>query len=147
MQPLISSWVANEQKWRDAFEASRDSERSAKSIRQTEHPQVTEMLEVWVSKAMAEGLILTGEVIRRKWKQFADIVGVPDDERLKLREGWLTSFKARNGLKNVKRHGEAASVPIDTVEKEQLWIQELIRKEGYKPRDIFNANETSLFYA
>lgn len=105
------------------------------------------MLELWVSKAMADKLLLTGEVLRQKWKTFADLRGVPDDERLNLSEGWLSSFKERNGLKGIKRHGEAASAPPDTVEKEQLRIQELIEKEGYTPRNIFNADETSFFYA
>ena len=120
---------------------------SAKRVRQTQHPEVTEMLDLWVSKAMADKLLLTGDVLRQKWKKFADLAGVPDDERLSLSEGWLSCFKARNGLKDMKRHGEAASAPPDTVEREQLRIQDLIKKEGYKPCDIFNTDESALFYA
>ncbi|KIK73674.1 hypothetical protein PAXRUDRAFT_20606 [Paxillus rubicundulus Ve08.2h10] len=146
-QPLISSWVANEKKWWAMYKGSKESERSAKRVRQMEHPDVTEMLELWVSKAMEDGLILPGEVICQKWKQFTDITGMPDDERLNLSEGWLTSFKARNGLKNMKRHGEAASASTDTIQKERAQIQELIQKEGYELQDIFNADETALFYA
>jgi len=121
--------------------------RSAKRAHQTQHPEVTEMLELWVSKAVAEKLLLTGEVIRQKWQKFADLVGVPEDERLSLSEGWLSRFKARNNLKEIKRHGEAASVTSETVEVERLRIQELIKKYGYKPGDIFNMDESSLFYA
>ena len=105
------------------------------------------MLELWVLKVMADKLLLTGEVLRQKWKVFADLTGVPDDERLNLSEGWLSSFKTRNGLKDMKRHGEAVSVLPDTIENERLRIQELIKKKGYKLRDIFNADETSFFYA
>ena len=47
----------------------------------------------------------------------------------------------------MKRHGEAASASVDTIEKEKQQVQEFIRKEGYKPWDIFNADETSFFYA
>ena len=50
---------------------------------------------------MGDGIALTGEVLRQKWMVFADMVGVPDDERLNLSEGWLTSFKARHGLKDM----------------------------------------------
>ncbi|KIK95656.1 hypothetical protein PAXRUDRAFT_140193 [Paxillus rubicundulus Ve08.2h10] len=46
----------------------------------------------------------------------------------------------------MKQHGKAASVASETVRKEQLHIQELIKKYGYKLHDILNANETSLFY-
>jgi len=146
-QPRISAWLKDESKWRAEYEAGTISSHSGKKTRQTQHPEVTEMLDLWVSQAMADDVLLTGEVLRQKWKKFADLVGVPDDERLKLSEGWLSRFKARNGLKEVKRHGEAASATSETVEKEQLRLQELIKKLGYKLRDIFNADETGLFYA
>jgi hypothetical protein len=73
-------------------------------------------------------------------------VGVPEDERLKLSDGWLMRFKERNGLKEMKRHGEAASSRAETVERERKWVQELIEKWGYELQDIFNIDETGLFY-
>jgi hypothetical protein len=95
---------------------------------------------------MGDGVLLTGEVLCQKWNRFADIVGVLDDERLCLSNGWFDCFKTRNGLKDIKRHGEAASVSVDTVEHERKRIQELIKKYGYELRDIFNMDETGLFY-
>ena len=146
-QPRVSFWCKNEEKLREEYDISTSSSRSAKRICQTQHPEVTEMLDLWISKAMADKILLTGEVLRQKWIRFADLVGVPEDERLNLSEGWLTRYKTRTGLKNLKRHGEAASVASEIVEKEQQRIQELIRKHGYQPRDIFNADESGLFYA
>ena len=104
------------------------------------------MMDLWVSKAMNDDILLTGEVLRQKWVAFANLVGIPEDERLKLSDGWLTRFKERNGLKEMKRHGEAASSSAETVEREQKRIQELIKKCGYKLQDIFNMDETGLFY-
>ncbi len=51
--------------------------------------------------------------------EFADLVGIPEDNQLKLSQGWLGCFKARNGLKQMKCHGEAASAEAETVEHEQ----------------------------
>ena len=45
-----------------------------------------------IQKLMA-AVNLTGEVIRQKWTHFADIEGIPDDERLQFSEGWLTAFR------------------------------------------------------
>jgi hypothetical protein len=104
------------------------------------------MMYLWVSKAMGDGILVTGEVLRQKWNAFADLVGIPQEDRLKLSNGWLTRFKERNGLKEVKRHGEAASANADTVEKERKRIQELIKRYGYRLRDVFNMDETGLFY-
>ena len=105
---------------------------SRKQIFQTQHPEVTEMLDLWVSKAMADRLLLTGKVLCQKWTTFADFAGIPEDEHLTLSGGWLTCFKTQNGLKQIKHHGKAASIVLDTVDKEQVQIQKLIEKENYQ---------------
>jgi len=78
--------------------------------------------------------------------KFADLVGVPDDERLSLSNGWLEKFKKRNRLKEFKWHGEASSATSEAVKKERKWIKELIAKYGFQLKDIFNMDETGLFY-
>ena len=147
MQPLVSAWVKDEPKWQEEWEHSNcDRGSKTKWAHQTQHPEVTKMMELWVSKAMAEGILLTGEVLCQKWTKFADLAGVPQDEHLNLSDGWLSRFKAHTGLKQFKRHGNAASADLETVKREQKCIQELINKYGYKLRDIFNMDETGLFY-
>jgi len=75
-QPRISEWIKNEARWWVEYESSGGLSRSVKRVHQTQHPEVTEMLDLWVQKAMANKLLLTGKVLRQKWKVFADIVGV-----------------------------------------------------------------------
>ncbi len=119
-QPLMSSWLRDEAKWREQWEeCDHQSDRIAKRTRQTEHPEVSEMMDLWVSKAMTDGILLTGEILHQKWNTFAALAGVPEDERLKLSNGWLAHFKERNGLREMKRHGEAASAKPETVEQER----------------------------
>ncbi|KNZ71532.1 hypothetical protein J132_08774 [Termitomyces sp. J132] len=68
-QPLISAWVKEEAKWQDQWaEAAGNSDCTAKWQHQTQHPEMTEMMDLWVSKAMAEGILLTGDVLQAKWK-------------------------------------------------------------------------------
>ena len=119
-QPLVSDWVKNKAKWRQQWAEAQASGTvgSMKQAKQTEHPAVTEMLELWVAKAMEEGVHLSGEIIWQKWSDFADIEGIPDNERLELSEGWLTAFKKQCGLKQFKAHGEAGSVDPATVQSE-----------------------------
>jgi len=74
------------------------------------------------------------------------LAGVPEDDRLKLSNGWLARFKDRNGLREWKWHGEAASANDETVEQEQKRIQNLIKEGQYQLRDIYNMDETGLFY-
>jgi len=67
-QPLVSAWLKDEAKWCTlGEEMGQAGERSAKRVRQTEHPEIDEMMYLWVSKAMGDGILLTGEVLRQKW--------------------------------------------------------------------------------
>ncbi|SJL05224.1 uncharacterized protein ARMOST_08590 [Armillaria ostoyae] len=143
-QPLVSAWIKNKAKWREEHGKSGENAQNIKRLRQTQHPEITEMMELWVAKAMSDGLLLTGEVLCQKWRSFASLAGVPDDEKLGLSEGWLTSFKNQTGLKRFKRHSEAASANMEDVEAECERIR-LICTE-YAPEDIYNMDETGLFY-
>jgi hypothetical protein len=95
-QPLVYAWVKGEAQWWEEW-AHSSGGCTAKWAHQTQHPEVTEMMELWVSKAMAESVLLTGEVLHQQWAKFADLVGVPQDECLNLSDGWLSHFKAQTG--------------------------------------------------
>jgi hypothetical protein len=123
-QPLISKWLKEEPKWREQWESQRGTDRNAKRVCQTQHPEVTEMMDLWVTQAMEDGINLTGEVLCQKWTKFADLAGIPGDERLSLSDGWLMKFKARHSL---KRHGEGASANPEAAVQDREWIQKLIR--------------------
>jgi len=49
------------------------------------------MMDLWVLKAMSHGILLTGEVLHQKWNHFADLVGIPEDERLCKDLMWFSS--------------------------------------------------------
>ncbi|EIW82986.1 DDE-domain-containing protein [Coniophora puteana RWD-64-598 SS2] len=68
---------------------------------------------------MTNNILITREVIRQKWHFFAAELGIPEEDWLTLSPGWLTKYKARMGLKEYKRHSEAASADVETVEREQ----------------------------
>ena len=44
-------------------------------------------------------------------------MGIPEDEKLNLSEGWLTQLKERAGLKEMKCHSAAGSLTIETAEE------------------------------
>ncbi|KAJ3735641.1 hypothetical protein DFJ43DRAFT_990794, partial [Lentinula guzmanii] len=56
---------------------------NAKWLCQTQHPEVSEMLELWVVKAMEDDIVLQGEVLQQKWTAFAN----PGDKWLNLSDG------------------------------------------------------------
>ena len=99
-----------------------------------------------ILKVVADNVLITGKVLHQKWKTFADLCNVPDDECLTLSKGWLTKLKLRNSLKEFKWHGKVAWASTETVGKEWEHLHELIIKSRYEHHDIFNGDESSLFY-
>ena len=71
-QPKMSEWCRDESRFRAEYERGSGADCSAKRIHQMQHPEVTEMLDLWVSKVMAHVIILTGEILHQKWRVFAD---------------------------------------------------------------------------
>ncbi|XP_067135000.1 tigger transposable element-derived protein 1-like [Centruroides vittatus] len=64
----------------------------------------------------------------------------------KASRGWFENFKNRSGIHNVVRHGEGASSDKEGAEKFVAEFSKLIMEEGYAPQQVFNADETGLFW-
>ena len=146
-QPLVSTWVKDEAKWQEEWEdASGGTCCAAKCVCQTQHSKITKMLELWVLKVTADNLLITGKVLCQKWIKFVDLADVLEGKHLGLSESWLACFKNRNGLKQFKHHGKGESVGTERIKRERRHVQKLIEEYGYELRDIFNMDETGLFY-
>lgn len=64
----------------------------------------------------------------------------------KASRGWFEKFKKRTGIHNVIRHGEAASSNKEAAEKFVIEFSDFVKAEGYLPQQVFNCDETGLFW-
>ena len=78
-----------------------------------------------------------------KAKQLADGLEIPK-EALKFSSGWLHGFKKRNGIRQEKLQGEAASVNQDIIAEALPLLHN--KCSNYPPKQIYNIDETGLFY-
>jgi hypothetical protein len=60
-------------------------------------------------------------------------------------KGWFNKFKNRHSLHNVKLVGKSASANHEAAQRFPEKLRKLIEK-GYVPQQIFNADETGLFW-
>jgi len=74
--------------------------------------------------------------------KLAELLNVVD---FKASDGWLSSFKDRHGIVFKSVQGEAAAVNLERVEE---WRHDVLRDLliQYPPQDIFNVDETGLFW-
>ncbi|GFX56367.1 tigger transposable element-derived protein 1 [Trichonephila clavipes] len=68
-----------------------------------------------------------------------------EELEFKATTGWFIKFKRRSRIKHVLMHGESACADKEATEY-CLKFQEFIEKERYRPQQIFNCDETGLFW-
>ncbi|GFU97726.1 tigger transposable element-derived protein 6 [Trichonephila clavipes] len=87
-----------------------------------------------------QNIPMGGSLLKEKAKAFAKELGI----EFSASEGWLTNFKKRDGIVFKKMCGESSSVDINVCSKWQNSLSDLIKE--YEPRNIFNTDETGLFF-
>jgi hypothetical protein len=114
-----------------------------KRYRQEHWPHLESALYEWVQRA--EGKIpISGEIIQKKAAFFWQNMGIYKDQAMpSFSNGWLQKFQARRSIKERVLHGEEGSVSIDAG-KAMIAIRQTLA--SYEYRDIFNCDETGLFW-
>ena len=122
--------------------ASLTSEPSSKRLRAAKHEDMEKALFMWFSDKESRRVPISDEILREKAKCFGRELNLPND--FCYSRGWLEKFKKRYGIKMQVRHGEAGGVDTQRVEKGREHLREIVRH--YHPSDVYNFDETGLFY-
>lgn len=112
-----------------------------KRIRQVKYPLLDNELFAFYTRHDGTS-ILSDDVLREKPRQIRDTMGITE-EQIGLSNGWLEKFKTRGIMSHVL-HGESDSFNKSSLHTDRLELQELL--SHYSPDDIFNVDETALFY-
>lgn len=95
----------------------------------------------WFKMVRAKKIPVSGPMIQHKAKELADALGI---ENFSASNGWLDRFRIRNNITFRSLCGEAADVDLSLCEDWQERLPLLLA--GYDDRDIFNMDETALFF-
>ncbi|GBC17233.2 tigger transposable element-derived protein 6-like [Rhizophagus irregularis DAOM 181602=DAOM 197198] len=115
---------------------------SIKKFRRPKWPQLEQALGLWVDNALNTRQDIDGNILKVKAAFFAERFSIEDFHQS---EGWLTGFKKRHGLQQFKEQGEASSAPsVESIENDRLALQDFLK--SYNQEDIWNADETGLFW-
>ena len=69
-----------------------------------------------------------------------------DIESFKASDGWLWRFHNRHGMGNKVERGESGSADISAVQPFRLKFSRLMKKENLHIGQLYNADETALFW-
>lgn len=110
--------------------------------RRPEHwPQLEKALFDWIQRAEGQ-ITISQEVLREKARQFWPVL-YPDKDMPTFSNGWLRGFQYRHDIKFRPQHGEAGSLG-ENAAIEMTAIRQAL--STYAPQDIFNCDETSLYW-
>uniref|UniRef100_K7FQ19 HTH CENPB-type domain-containing protein n=1 Tax=Pelodiscus sinensis TaxID=13735 RepID=K7FQ19_PELSI len=129
--------------------------RSAKRVVTARNKTIVRMegaLAIWIADCRKKNIALDTNTIRTKalslYEHFAAKEPQdPQKQRFSASKGWFAKFQKRFGLKSVSLHGEAASADTTAAEiYANETFKNIINEGGYKPEQVFNMDETGLFW-
>lgn len=98
----------------------------------------------WLKRVQTD-VPISDELLREKAKRFWHVLDTYKEmEMPQLSAGWLYKFKRRHGVKQYIRHGEAGDVDEAAVSEQIKLLQSLV--QNYYPADVYNCDETGLFW-
>jgi hypothetical protein len=115
--------------------------KTVKRHRQGKDPEVEEALLLWFTRAVNQGLPVSGPLLMDKARRLASDLGKDDFQPT---DGWLNRWKQRNNVCFKKVHGEAGSADVEAAHTWTETLPQLLEK--YDAGDVYNADETGLYY-
>ena len=139
----------NEEKIRASVATS--APQNSKTSCVTRDPYIEQLekgLTIWIEDQSQRKVALSGQIIREKALKLYKHLSQPNEEKKEFlaSKGWFENFKRRAGLHNVKFAGEAASADHKAAEDFPETLRKIIEEKGYQPEQVFNADETGLFW-
>ncbi|XP_055625048.1 tigger transposable element-derived protein 4-like [Toxorhynchites rutilus septentrionalis] len=137
-QSTVSTLFKQKEKWHRMGKLNVDKKR----IRLVGNEKLERSMEMFVNQARENNLPLSGSILREKACEFAQKLGIPN---FKGSSGWLSKFLKRQKMTFRKLCGESASVDLSVTDN---WISQTLPSiiAEYDARDIYNTDETGLYY-
>ena len=116
-------------------------------VRDAHFHKLDEACYIWFQQQRAKGAPVSGPLLQEKALQlFPSLYPDEDESAFKASSGWLHKFCRRHGVRELSLQGEALSADTSAVEPFCQQLKNKIEEEGYSRCQIFNADETGLWW-
>ena len=137
----IQSIVKEKDELMKRWESGSRADAKYSKPRTASYEDIDEVMWEWFTKARAKNIPVSGRMIQEKALMFAGEMG---HLGFTASNGWLNRWQKRHNVRLATLSGEAADVSEETVEDWRKRLKSIC--EGYSRANIFNADETGLFY-
>jgi hypothetical protein len=141
-QSHLTNILKNKSKIIDSYEKlNPKSSKTTSYVRSSDYPDVEEAIVLWIRQMRDKKINLNSDLILDKAREFAQTMGY---KNFIGSNRFIDGLKKRNNINWIKMSGESDSVNPLVV---QNWSKKLKKEvQGFDEKDVFNLDETSLFY-
>ena len=123
------------------WEAGERTDRKYAKFRKVGYEEIDKVMWEWFTRARAKNIPVSGKLIQEWALMYATEFG---HSAFTASNGWLEKWQKRHNVRMAVLSGEAADVDASIVSDWSSRLQSMC--DGYALRDIFNADETDLFF-
>nr|XP_057913058.1 tigger transposable element-derived protein 1-like [Doryrhamphus excisus] len=149
---MAKSTISTILKRKEAIKAA-DVAKGVKILTSKRHVKMEEVEKIlleWVTERQSRGEKVSEPIICEKARQlYSDLIrDSPGDsaDDFKASRGWFEKFKKRSGIRYVVRKRENVRADIQGAKKFSEEFQRFAEGEGFLPQQVFNCDETGLFW-
>lgn len=138
-QPLLCKLLKNRNEIESSLMNNENASRKRKRCGKDE--DVEQALKEWFTKVRKQDGRVDGPLLKQKADELASKMG----KEFNATDGWLHRWKKRENIIYCKPHGESGEADFGSASLwfEKVWPQFM---QEYAPENIFNADETGLYY-
>ncbi|XP_054281171.1 jerky protein homolog-like [Macrosteles quadrilineatus] len=123
---------------------SEDGSLHRKTMKMAENQDLDTAVYTWFMQVRGQGQPISGPLLCEKALEMNAKLGGNAD--FKASTGWLKRFKSRHGIRELDIQGEKLSADTEAGEKFKDSFASLLSEEGYDDNNVYNADETGLYW-
>ena len=131
-----------------SFAAKMDSTEGSlkrKTMKLASDTKLDDALYLWFAQKRSQGVPISGPILMAKALELNEKVN-PGDDKFKASSGWLKNFQSRHGIRQLAIQGETMSANKESVGDFKSSLSQLIESEGLVLSQVYNCDETGLYW-
>lgn len=143
----MRGWIKDEVKLREfVTEVDEDVGLTRKRVKTAQDPALDKAMFTWFVQGRTTGAPISGPLLQAKAAEVHEALNGDKDSNFKCSKGWVTRWKKRHGVRQVRITGEIRSADVAAAEAFLPKLQEIVEENDLSPEQVYNADETGLYH-
>ena len=125
---------------------SAEASKTRKTMKAGKDKKLDEAVAMWFMQKRSEGVPISGPILMAKALQFHAKLYPDGGEEFKASTGWLKNFQHQYGIRQLAIQGETLSAKADLIQPFKDDLSRIIEEEGLTLNQVYNCDETGLFW-